>query len=120
MAKKANENTNAPESDHVKEAVRNIEERYNELASARGTYMQKCRQIRETMAAHYDVAGERGISKKLLKKIIKERDLERKIDALGADLEPDERSELEMLVERLGDFGSLPLGQAAIAAAAGA
>jgi len=119
MARKASENVNSPEDTDVQAAVKNIEERYVDLASERGTYMLKCRRIREGMANDYEAAGNRGISKKLLKKIIKERDYERKIDALTADLEPDERSELEMLVEKLGAFADTPLGQAAVAKADG-
>jgi len=119
MARKASENVNSPDDVDVQAAVKNIEERYVDLASERGTYMLKCRRIREGMANDYEAAGNRGISKKLLKKIIKERDYERKIDALTADLEPDERSELEMLVEKLGAFADTPLGQAAVAKADG-
>lgn len=118
MARKANETTNAPDSEDVQAAVKNIELHYEELAHERGVYMQKCKRIREKMANDYEVAGNRGISKKLLKTIIKERDLERKIDAITLELEPDERSEREMLVEKLGDFGQLPLGKAAIDKAA--
>jgi hypothetical protein len=81
--------------------------------------MQKCKRIREAMANDYDTASNRGISKKLLKKIVKERELERKIEGLTDDLEPDERSELEMLIEKLGEFANTPLGQAAMAKADG-
>ena len=42
------------------------------------------------MAGHVDTASDRGISKKLLKLIIKERELERKVDGLHTDLEADE------------------------------
>ena len=59
-------------------------------------------------------AGE-GITKKLLKKIIKERDLDRKIQAITDDLEPDELSEHQMLMEKLGEFANTPLGKAALA-----
>jgi hypothetical protein len=114
MAKKANEVTNAPESEDVQRAVRDIEDRFVELASEKGAYMLKCRRIRESMKGDYERASERGISQKLLKLIVKERELERRIDGLATDLENDERSELEMLMEKLGDFGSLPLGLAAI------
>lgn len=114
MAKKATEATNTPDSEDVQRAVRDIEDRYVELASEKGSYMLKCRNIRESMARDYDRAAERGISKKLLRLIVKERDLERQIDGLAADLENDQRSELEMLMEKLGDFGTLPLGIAAI------
>lgn len=117
MARKANENTNAPDDSDVQTAVRNIEERYSELASERGSYMLKCRRIREKMAVDYEVAGNKGISKKLLKTIVKEREYERKIEGLTLDLEPDERSEREMLVEKLGAFVDTPLGAHAVAAA---
>ncbi len=119
MAKKANENVNEPDAEDVRGAVIEIEQRYQELASERGSYMLKCRRIRDAMAANYETAQSRGISKKLLKTIVKERELERRIEALAIDLEPDERSELEMLVEKLGDFAELPLGRAAVAKAEG-
>jgi hypothetical protein len=66
------------------------------------------------MAGEYETAGNKGISKKLLKKIVKEREFERKIFALTDDLEPDERSEHEMLREKLGEFANTPLGAAAL------
>jgi hypothetical protein len=44
--------------------------------------MQKCKKIREAMSDEYDSAAKRDISKKLLKKIVKERELDRKIEAL--------------------------------------
>jgi hypothetical protein len=67
----------------------------------------------------YDSASEKGISKKLLKKIVKERDLERKIAKLTDDLEPDEVNEHAMLMEKLGEFANTPLGKAALASASG-
>ena len=76
--------------------------------------MSKCKKIREIMAGDYDTASDKGISKKLLKKIIKERELERKISALTDDLESDERSEFDMLTEKLGEFANTPLGKAAL------
>lgn len=115
MAKKANENTNAPSEDDVQQAVANIEQNYADLLRERGIYMNKCRGIRQRMSGDYDTASEKGISKKLLKKIVKSRDLERKIMAVTEDLEPDEMSEHQMLVEKLGEFANTPLGKAALA-----
>lgn len=121
MARQANEAMpNSPTDAHVKEAVKQIEECYNDLSTERGKYMQKCKKIREGMADEYESAEKRGISKKLLKKIVKERELERKMIAVTADLEEDDKSTYEMLVEKLGDFANTPLGKAAIAATAGA
>jgi hypothetical protein len=45
-----------------------------------------------------------GISRKLLKKKIKERGYHRKIDGLIEDLEEDERSGYDMLSEKLGEL----------------
>jgi hypothetical protein len=50
--------------------------------------MARCKRIRDLMDADYDTATDRGIRKKLLKRIIKKRELERKIVSQAADLEP--------------------------------
>ncbi len=71
------------------------------------------------VADKYDHAGDQGISKKLLKAKIKERDLERKIDGIIEDFEDDERNEYQMLTEKLGEFANTPLGAAALAKADG-
>jgi hypothetical protein len=113
--KKANENTNAPSEDDVQASVANVEQNYADLLREKGIYMNKCRGIRQRMSGDYDTAQEKGISKKLLRKIIKERDLERKISAITDDLEPDELSEHQMLMEKLGEFANTPLGKAALA-----
>ena len=106
-------------AEHVIEAVETIEKLYGDLLVEKTTYMSKCKTIRKIMADEYDTASDRGISKKLLKAKIKERDLERKIDSLTEDLEDDERSEYQMLSEKLGEFGDTPLGKAALARADG-
>lgn len=119
MAKPANERTNTPEEIDVQAAVNNIEKHHADLMSEKGIYMQKCKKIRDNMAVDYEHAADKGINKKLLKTIIKERDLERKIAGLTDDLEFDEQAERDMLIEKLGDFVNLPLGQAAVARADG-
>src|SRR5579864_2848330 len=120
MARKANEtNSNTPSQEDVQDAVKSIEAQYGKLATERGVYMNKCKRIREVMAGDYDEAGRKGISKKLLKKIIKERELERKINAITDGLEDDERSEMDMLMEKLGAFANTPLGKAALATVGG-
>jgi hypothetical protein len=110
---------NEPSAEHVIEAVEAIEKLFGDLLVEKTTYMSKCKTIRKIMADEYDSASNRGISKKLLKTKIKERDLERKIDDLTADLEDDERNEYQMLSEKLGEFGDTPLGAAALARADG-
>jgi hypothetical protein len=115
MASPATENE--PSSEHVQEAVAAIEKLDADLLAEKMAYMTRCKNIRKIKADEFDSASNRGISKKLLKKVIKERDLERKIDGLTDDLEDDERSEYQMLTDKLGEFANTPLGAAAMAAA---
>ena len=108
---------NEPSAEHVQEAVDAIEKLHADLLVAKTTYMKQCKDIRKIVADEYDSASDRGISKKLLKKQIKQRGLLRKIDGITADLEDDERSEYAMLSEKLGEFADTPLGAAALAGA---
>jgi hypothetical protein len=110
---------NEPSADHVQEAVAAIEKLDADLLVEKMAYMTRCKKIRQIKADQYDHASDQGISKKLLKKKIKERDLERKIDGITKDLEDDERSEYQMLSEKLGEFADTPLGAAALARADG-
>ncbi|HEY2212301.1 MAG TPA: hypothetical protein VGH62_11925 [Bradyrhizobium sp.] len=103
-----------PTSEEVQAAVSKIEVCQDELLSERGAYMQKCRQIREGIAAAYDLAKQRGILRKQLRALLKERDLERKLHAVRADLEADEVEHFDFLKQKLGDLAETPLGQAAL------
>jgi hypothetical protein len=98
-------------------AVEEIEQCHADLLTEKMQSMQRSKRIRAVMADHYASAQNLGINKKLLRKIVKERKLERDIAALADDLEQDERSELAMLQEKLGEFANTPLGRAAVSAA---
>jgi len=101
----------------VQAAVAAIEGKYAELLAERMASMGRCRKIREAMREDFATAKADGIRPKFLRKMCKERELERAINSLHDDLEDDEKSEIAMLIEKLGDFGNSPLGQAAIARA---
>jgi hypothetical protein len=77
--------------------------------------MSQCKNIRKIKAGEYEQAADQGINRKLLRVKVRERALERRIDDLTSEFEADERSEYEMLSQKLGEFGDLPLGQAALA-----
>lgn len=115
MAEKlSSEFRNSPTDEEVRDAVAAIEACYGELLSERMAYMGRCKQIRQRMSGQYDIAAEKGIPRKALKLKVKERELERKIDALTEDLEPEEQDSFEMISAKLGDFANTPLGQAAL------
>jgi hypothetical protein len=71
------------------------------------------------LAVSMPTAGKVTISKKLLRTKIKERELKAKAAKLTKDLQEDERSEYQMLSEKLGEFADTPLGAAALARADG-
>lgn len=118
MAKQANM-SNEPSADSVLDAINAIERLDQELLTEKMAYMARCKKIRTRKSEQYDHASDQGISRKLLKKKITERGYQRKIDAICDDLEQDERSEYEMLSEKLGEFADTPLGAAAMARADG-
>lgn len=103
----------------LQSTVRSIERCATELLSERGSYMQRCRTIREEITGIYDSAKEAGIPRKELRALIKTRELERKIEETRLALEADEQATFEVLVASLGEFANTPLGDAALKRAQG-
>jgi hypothetical protein len=83
-----------------------------DLMSERGSYMSKCRSIRDSIQSVYDEAKAAGIPKKELGTLVKIRKNEKKNLALYNDLESDQQHVLAMLAatERVAD---LPLWRSA-------
>lgn len=107
--------TNEPSAEDVQAAVDAIEKLDADLLQVKMAYMSQCKNIRKIKAGEYEQAADQGINRKLLRVKVRERALERRIDDLTSEFEADERSEYEMLSQKLGEFGDLPLGQAALA-----
>lgn len=83
-----------------------------DLMSERGSYMSKCRNIRENIKAVYDDAKAQGVPSKELRTLVKIRKHERKSVELFNELEADQQQALAMLAatEKVKD---LPLWRAA-------
>jgi hypothetical protein len=83
-----------------------------DLMSERGSYMSKCRNIRENIKGVYDDAKTQGIPTKELKTLVKIRKNERKNIEMYNDLEADQQHALAMLAatEKVKD---LPLWRVA-------
>lgn len=111
MAKPANA-TNSFDPDVVTSLLGKIDTFDADLLSERGSYMQKCRSIRESIQSVYDEAKAAGIPKKELGTLVKIRKNEKKNIALYNDLEADQQHVLAMLAatERVSD---LPLWRSA-------
>ena|SRR5256885_13424061 len=105
---------NEPTAKDVREAFNAILQHEKELASEQGSYMERCREIRSSIAAVYDDAKDKGINKKVLRAKVKEHNLLKKAEKCRAELEADEQSEFDLIRQKLGGLAELPLGLAAI------
>lgn len=85
---------------------------HDDLASERGSYMAKCRNIRDAIGDVFDEAKTKGIPTKELKVLVKIRLNERKNQELYNDLEGDQQETLARLAatEKVAD---LPLWRSA-------
>lgn len=109
-----NAQDNAASEAEVRTAFTEILACEAELASERGSYMQRCKVVRGQIAEVYDGAKQKGITKKVLKATVREHLLRVRAEACRADLEADEQHEYDQLCEKLGDLADLPLGRAAL------
>jgi hypothetical protein len=109
-----NDATNGYDRTMLEGFLREIDHADMELASLKGEYMQSCKQPRADIAAVMERAKDAGIPVRVFKAIVKNRRLDREMHANVERLDLDQRAEYDVIVERLGDFVDLPLGQAAL------
>jgi hypothetical protein len=83
------------------------------LASLKGEYMQSCKCVREDISAVHERVKDAGVPQRAFKTIVKNRRLNRQIDANVQRLELDAQADYDKLCEDLGDYIDLPLGRAA-------
>lgn len=110
-------NGGMPAAEVLLDFTHRVENLYDELASEKGEYMNRARQIRESIARVLVEAKDAGIPKKEFKTVIKARQLENRLEHLRDDLEPDEAETFDQIRLALGDYADTPLGQAALARA---
>jgi hypothetical protein len=101
--------TNTFDPTIVKPIVDKIEGFLADLDSERGSYMQRCRSIRDSMSSAYEEGKARGIPKKELRALVRTREKLRAARRVLDDLEPEQRQTVEMLAEAFGDAADLPL-----------
>lgn len=95
-----------------------IERLLDDLASEKGSYMERCKSIRQDIAFVVQEAKDQsGIPKKEFKAVIKTRELEEKLERIREDLEGVEQETFDQIRHALGDLADLPLGGAALAKA---
>lgn len=99
----------------VVEMVGRIENLNAELAKEKSDFMLRCKGFQEDIRAVLDEAQEKGLPKKPLKAIVKQRALEQKAKAVRDNLEDlDHLSAFDIMKSALGQLSGTPLGQAAM------
>lgn len=88
--------------------LKRIENILAEGESAKGAYMNECRQRREEIKSILTEAADAGVPKRALKGLVKYRELERKQAAIAENIEGEDHDIYDTLIKALG-----PLGQAA-------
>jgi len=107
-------NGNGYDGDELGRFLDAIDSEHDQLDKLKSEYMLACKgprgRIRETMKA----AKETGFSMVAFREVLTQHLFERKSVKRLEDLEPDDRSAFEQMMEALGEFGETPLGQAAL------
>jgi hypothetical protein len=109
MAKPAEATTNGFEAAVVQDLTNKIENCFDDLESERGSYMRRCRSIRERIRNIYDEGKARGVPKDEFRAFVKGRQALAKARKILEDLEQDQRETVELLAEAFGDAADLPL-----------
>lgn len=111
MAKPANA-SNQYDPDVVNSLLKKIDGFDDDLASEKGSYMSRCRNLRESIKAVYDEAKTQGVPQKELRVLVKIRKHEKSATKLYNELENDQQINLAMLAatEAVAD---LPLWRSA-------
>jgi uncharacterized protein (UPF0335 family) len=111
--------SNSFNAEQLKDYLDEIAVADGELLSLKMDYMQKCKgpraQVREIMAA----AKEAGVNMKALREVVADDRTRRRRERRIAELEADDLQDYEAMCEALGDYGSTPLGAAALKRAKG-
>lgn len=105
---------NGYDGEKLRSYISKIEGYFADMESEKGSYMRRCKSIRESIDVVFEEAKALGIPKKVLKAHVELRKLEGKKEAIVAKLDGDDAETFEVMADALGDFATLPLGMAAI------
>jgi hypothetical protein len=108
--------SNAIEPVVAKRWVGEIESKFDELDSERGSYMSRCKGIREQIKELKQAAENAGVPRRGLNHLLKRRTLAGKLKAHEDDAEPEVVETADMIDDALGGekgMAGLPLGAAA-------
>jgi uncharacterized protein (UPF0335 family) len=97
----------------IKTVIRRIEEVFDEMASAKGSFMSRQGKFKDRINAIYDEGSRKGVPSKALRKAIQIRARTRKARETLEQCEADERAVVQTILELNDDPSDLPLFAAA-------
>lgn len=105
---------NGPNPERTKECVERIEALDRKREAAHMAYMQECAAIASDKKDIFTEAKTAwGLPTRVLKRVIKVRAAERKLEDMRESLEADEQETFDQIRHALGDLADTPLGRAA-------
>lgn len=102
--------TNGYDPDKAKSYVERVENLKAEIRSIKARNAKECQDLQNDIADVLDEAKGDGFPKKELRKVLQTRELERKLEEVREDLEPDEQDRYDLLRFALGDIKDQPVG----------
>lgn len=109
---------NGHDPEKIASFISRIENLNKDIATKKSEHMAACKEIRSDIKIVLDEAKDDGISKTALKALVKQRELERKVEACRDNLESEEQHEFDKIEQALGQLADTELGQAAVKEAA--
>lgn len=109
--------TNGFDPEQLKGFIDRIENCETEIGSTMGAAMRECKTLRDDIKEIKTEAKDKGIPVKALNAELKLRALDRDKAKVVAGLDEEAADSLEAIQHALGDFASMPLGEAAVKAA---
>lgn len=106
--------SNVLSAEELKKYLDPIDGADEEIANLREAFKADCEPANETIRDTLVLAKADGVNLKALRTLVAGRRAERKQASRIARLEPDAHAEYTAMVDALGDFGSTPLGAAAL------
>jgi uncharacterized protein (UPF0335 family) len=104
----------------IKGTFSELDECESALLTEKGLYMSRCKAIREDMKDVKDRAKDQGLPRAVVNEVMKERKLQKKLEAIGERLEENNAALLDYVRGKLGMLAETPLGEAAMTATKGA
>jgi hypothetical protein len=100
--------------DQLKGYLDEIDHEQNAIDEFKDEYTEHSKPHREQIAAILETAKNAGVNMKAFRTVLSEHNAERRHRKRVSNLDMMDKADYELMVEKLGDYGTTPLGSAAL------